>query len=141
PTGDAVVMADRDRVPDTMHAWGTVGAGGSGRIRRVERPVPRPRPGEALVRVEPCGVCRTDLHVTEGDLPEHRPHVVPGHEVVGRVVALGDAASRLAVGDRVGIAWLRGTCGACRWCRSGRENLCRSATFTGWDEDGGYADF
>ncbi|MDV3220655.1 zinc-dependent alcohol dehydrogenase family protein [Intrasporangium sp.] len=134
-------MADRDRVPDIMHAWETVGAGGSGRIRRVERPVPRPGPWEALVQVETCGVCRTDLHVTEGDLPERHPHVVPGHEVVGRVVALGDATSRLAVGDRVGIAWLRGTCGSCRWCRSGRENLCRSATFTGWDEDGGYADF
>ena len=91
------------------------------------------------MEVEACGVCRTDLHVTDGDLPEHRPNVVPGHEVVGRVVALGADTSRLAVGDRVGIAWLRSTCGACRWCRSGRENLCPTAQFTGWDEDGGYA--
>lgn len=134
-------MADRDRLPETMHAWETMGTGGPRRIRQVERPVPQPRPGEALVQVETCGVCRTDLHVTEGDLPERRKHVVPGHEVVGRVVALGDATTRLAVGDHVGIAWLRSTCGTCRWCRSGRENLCRSATFTGWDEDGGYAGF
>ena len=86
-------------------------------------------------------MCRTDLHVTDGDLPEHRPHVVPGHEVIGRVVGAGADARRFAIGDRVGIAWLRSTCGSCRWCRSGRENLCRSARFTGWDEDGGYADF
>lgn len=91
------------------------------------------------MEVEACGVCRTDLHVTDGDLPEHRPNVVPGHEVVGHVVALGETTSRLAVGDRVGVAWLRSTCGACRWCRSGRENLCPAAQFTGWDEDGGYA--
>lgn len=86
-------------------------------------------------------MCRTDLHVTDGDLPEHRPHVVPGHEVIGRVVGAGSDARRFAIGDRVGIAWLRSTCGSCRWCRSGRENLCRSAKFTGWDDDGGYADF
>ncbi|GAA6527890.1 zinc-dependent alcohol dehydrogenase family protein [Intrasporangium sp. DVR] len=122
-----------------MSAWETVGL--PGRIRRVERPVPLPARGEALVQVEACGVCRTDLHVTEGDLPTHRPHVVPGHEAVGRVVGRGPATSRLALGDRVGIAWLRSTCGACRWCRSGRENLCPTARFTGWDEDGGYADF
>jgi propanol-preferring alcohol dehydrogenase len=134
-------MAERDDLPRKMSAWETIGAGRPGRIRRVERAVPPPTRGEALVRVETCGVCRTDLHVTDSDLPEHRPHVVPGHEVVGRVVALGDGATRLAVGDRVGVAWLRSTCGACRWCRTGRENLCRSARFTGWDEDGGYADF
>lgn len=134
-------MTDVEFLPETMSAWETVGPGGPGRIRRVERPVPQPGAGEVLVRVETCGVCRTDLHVTEGDLPEHRPHVVPGHEVVGQVVALGDGTSRLEVGDRLGIAWLRSTCGICRWCRSGRENLCRSARFTGWDEDGGYAEF
>lgn len=125
--------------PSTMAAWETVGAGGSDRIRRVERPIPQPGPGEVLVEVEACGVCRTDLHVTDGDLPEHLPHVIPGHEVVGRVSALGEGASRLALGDRVGIAWLRSTCGSCRWCRSGRENLCPNALFTGWDADGGYA--
>lgn len=133
-------MTNRE-LPATMTAWETVGAAGSDRIRAVERPVPRPGPGEVLVAVEACGVCRTDLHVTEGDLPEHKPHVVPGHEVVGTVVALGPGASRFDIGDRVGVAWLRSTCGTCRWCRSGRENLCPTAQFTGWDEDGGYADY
>jgi propanol-preferring alcohol dehydrogenase len=86
-------------------------------------------------------VCRTDLHVAEGDLPPHRAGVVPGHEVVGDVDALGPGTSRLRVGQRVGVAWLAGTDGSCRYCRSGRENLCVSPTFTGWDVDGGYADF
>jgi propanol-preferring alcohol dehydrogenase len=122
-----------------MAAWETVGADGDRRIRRVERPVPAPAEGEVLVAVEVCGVCRTDLHVTDGDLPEHRPHVVPGHEVVGRVVGAASGTTRFAAGDRVGIAWLRHTCGECRWCRTGRENLCPAATFTGWDADGGYA--
>jgi propanol-preferring alcohol dehydrogenase len=88
-----------------------------------------------------CGVCRTDLHLAEGDLPVHRPQTSPGHEVVGRVDALGAGASRFAVGDRIGIAWLRGTCGRCRYCRRGAENLCPYATFTGWDADGGYAEY
>ncbi|MDQ4503105.1 zinc-dependent alcohol dehydrogenase family protein [Sinomonas sp. ASV322] len=120
-----------------MPAWEAIG--GAGRIRRVRRPVPEPGGGDVLVRIDSCGVCRTDLHVTEGDLPVHKPHVIPGHEAVGRVVALGEDAARFELGDRVGIAWLRATCGACRWCRSGRENLCRDAQFTGWDADGGYA--
>ena len=124
-----------------MLAWETVGAGGRERIRRVERPVPDPEPGEVLVQVEASGVCRTDLHVTEGDLPVHLPHVVPGHEVVGRVVEVGPATTRFAIGDRVGVAWLRHTCGECRYCRSGRENLCPDARFTGWDHDGGYAQY
>ena len=113
--------------------------GGMGRIRAVERPTPRPRPGEVLVRVEACGVCRTDLHVTDGDLPTHRDEVVPGHEVVGRVVET-NGTERFDVGDRVGVAWLRCSCGECRWCREGAENLCERAVFTGWDEDGGYAE-
>ena len=87
-----------------------------------------------------CGVCRTDLHVAEGDLPVHRPRVVPGHEIVGVVDSLGPGASRFTVGDRIGVAWLASTCGACRFCRRGDENLCVSATFTGWDHDGGYAE-
>ena len=124
-----------------MVAWETVGSGGTPRIRCVERAVPRPGDGEVLVEVEVCGVCRTDLHVTDGDLPEHRRHVVPGHEVVGRVVEAGAGTTRFSTGDRVGIAWLRHTCGECRWCRSGRENLCPAAQFTGWDADGGYAQF
>jgi alcohol dehydrogenase, propanol-preferring len=109
-------------------------------LAAVDVPEPEPGPGEVRVRVAACGVCRTDLHLAEGDLPPRRPGTVPGHEVVGRVDALGEGAARFAVGDRVGIAWLRGTCGRCRWCRSGRENLCPDATFTGWDADGGYAE-
>ena len=94
-----------------------------------------------LVAVEACGVCRTDLHLAEGDLPPRRPQTVPGHEAVGRVVGCGPGADRFSVGERVGVAWLRSTCGRCRWCRSGRENLCRSSRYTGWDADGGYASF
>ncbi|MFI7117363.1 zinc-binding alcohol dehydrogenase family protein [Amycolatopsis sp. NPDC049868] len=104
-------------------------------------PVPRPADGELLVRVLVCGVCRTDLHVAEGDLPVHRAGVTPGHEVVGEVAAVGSGVSGFAVGDRVGIAWLRETCGRCRYCRRGRENLCPASRYTGWDEDGGYAEF
>jgi propanol-preferring alcohol dehydrogenase len=107
----------------------------------VERPVPIPERGEVLVRVRACGVCRTDLHLAEGDLAPRHSRVVPGHEVVGEVVRLGEGADRFRKGDRVGIAWLRHTCGACRWCRSGRENLCPQSRYTGWDADGGYAEF
>ncbi|MCB9407949.1 zinc-binding alcohol dehydrogenase family protein [Mycolicibacterium sp.] len=104
-------------------------------------PVPEPGPGELLVAVRACGVCRTDLHVAEGDLPVHRRGVIPGHEVVGDVVALGPGAGGFAVGDRVGVAWLRHTCGECVYCRRGAENLCPQSRYTGWDADGGYADF
>jgi propanol-preferring alcohol dehydrogenase len=107
---------------------------------RVERDVPSPAPGEILVRVEACGVCRTDLHVAEGDLPPRRPEVIPGHEVVGRVAARGVGAERFAVGARVGVAWLHESCGRCRFCARGAENLCLAPRFTGWDTDGGYAD-
>ncbi|AFM17568.1 zinc-binding alcohol dehydrogenase family protein [Mycolicibacterium chubuense NBB4] len=111
-------------------------------LTAAEVPVPRPADDELLVAVRACGVCRTDLHVTEGDLPVHRPGVIPGHEVVGEVVGVGSAAvSRFAVGDRVGIAWLRHTCGTCRYCRRGQENLCPNSRYTGWDADGGYAEF
>lgn len=110
-------------------------------LQLVDRPRPTPAPGEVLVRVRVCGVCRTDLHLAEGDLPPRRPDTVPGHEVVGEVVASGAGAHRFAPGDRVGIAWLRHTCGSCRWCRSGRENLCEQSRYTGWDDDGGYAEF
>jgi propanol-preferring alcohol dehydrogenase len=108
-------------------------------LRRAEVPDPTPGPGELLVTVDACGVCRTDLHVTAGELPPHRPSVVPGHEVVGRVTARGADVTAFADGDRVGVAWLRSTCGVCRWCRSGRENLCPKSAYTGWDADGGYA--
>jgi propanol-preferring alcohol dehydrogenase len=108
-------------------------------LRRVERAEPEPGPNEIRVRVDVCGVCRTDLHLAEGDLPPHRPDVVPGHEVVGTVEAVGRDVTRFAVGDRAGIAWLRHTCGVCAFCRRGDENLCLAPRFTGWDDDGGYA--
>lgn len=110
---------------------------------RLDRAAPNPHPGagELLVAVRACGVCRTDLHIAEGDLAVHREHVTPGHEVVGEVVALGEGATGFTVGERVGIAWLRHTCGACRYCLRGDENLCLESRFTGWDADGGYADF
>jgi len=124
-----------------MHAWVVEHPGpmAGGPLRWTEVPDPVPGPREVRIAVEACGVCRTDLHLAEGDLVPRRPRTVPGHEVVGRVDALGPGCERLAVGDRVGVAWLRGTCGACRWCRSGRENLCPRARFTGWDADGGFA--
>src|SRR4051812_10118292 len=109
-------------------------------LRSGERPDPVAGPREVLVHVSACGVCRTDLHLTEGDLTPHRPRTVPGHEIVGRVVAQGRGAARFAIGDRVGIPWLRWTCGSCAFCRSGRENLCLAPAFTGWDADGGYAE-
>ncbi len=105
-------------------------------------PVPEPGPDELLLRVLACGVCRTDLHVTEGDLPVHRPGVTPGHEVVGVVAAAGSGdVAGFAVGDRAGAAWLRSTDGKCRYCRRDAENLCPSSTYTGWDADGGYAEY
>ncbi len=112
----------------------------TGPLRLVEQPDPEPGPGEVSIRVLACGVCRTDLHVAEGDLPRHRPRVVPGHEVVGDVTALGPGTSRFQLGDRVGAAWLRHTCGSCGWCRRGAENLCEASQYTGWDADGGYAE-
>ncbi|MEU6083572.1 zinc-dependent alcohol dehydrogenase family protein [Streptomyces sp. NPDC047108] len=111
----------------------------SGPLRRRERTVPAPGPYELLLEVAVCGVCRTDLHLAEGDLPPRRPDCVPGHQVVGRVAAAGPEVREVSVGDRVGAAWLAGTCGTCRFCRSGRENLCPDSRYTGWDVDGGYA--
>jgi alcohol dehydrogenase, propanol-preferring len=113
----------------------------TGPLRRVELAEPSPGPGQVRVRVRVCAVCRTDLHLAEGDLPPRRPRVVPGHEVVGEVDAVGAGAMRFAAGDRVGIAWLRGTCGTCRFCVSGRENLCLAPRFTGWDDHGGFAEY
>jgi alcohol dehydrogenase, propanol-preferring len=113
----------------------------AGPLVRRQLAVPRPAPDEVLVRVAACGVCRTDLHLAEGDLPPHRPATVPGHEVVGRVVVAGDEVRRFSPGDRIGIAWLRRTCGSCRYCRRGAENLCPNSRYTGWDADGGYAEY
>jgi propanol-preferring alcohol dehydrogenase len=109
-------------------------------LARVERADPEPAAGEIVVDVEVCGVCRTDLHVVEGDLAPQRAGIVPGHEVVGRVATCGPGATRFALGARVGIAWLRRSCGVCRFCARGAENLCLEPRFTGWDEDGGYAE-
>jgi alcohol dehydrogenase, propanol-preferring len=124
-----------------MTVWAATGQGGKkGRIARTTRAVPKAGGGEILVQVTVCGVCRTDLHLTDGDLPPHTPGTVPGHEVVGTVTARGVGATRFDVGDRVGVAWLRRTCGRCAPCRSGSENLCRSSEYTGWDADGGFAE-
>jgi propanol-preferring alcohol dehydrogenase len=110
-------------------------------LRAADRPTPRPGPGELLLRVHACAVCRTDLHVVDGELPEPRLPLVPGHEIVGTVVAAGDGAARFAPGARVGVPWLGWTCGECRFCRTGRENLCDRARFTGYQIDGGYAEY
>ena len=110
-------------------------------LRLETRPVPEPGPGEVLVRVSACGVCRTDLHVVEGELPLVWSPLVPGHQVVGRVERLGPGVAQPAPGDRVGIAWLRHTCGTCRFCQAARENLCERAEFTGYHADGGYAEY
>ncbi|MEV5379121.1 zinc-binding alcohol dehydrogenase family protein [Streptomyces nondiastaticus] len=108
-------------------------------LRRVERTLDPLGPTGLLVEVRACGVCRTDLHLAEGDLAPRVPHCTPGHEVVGRVLATGPGAGGFARGDRVGIAWLAGTCGTCRYCTAGRENLCPHSRYTGWDTHGGYA--
>ncbi|MHC5114704.1 MAG: zinc-dependent alcohol dehydrogenase family protein [Planctomycetota bacterium] len=109
-------------------------------LRLADRPDPVPGPGEALIAVRACGICRTDLHVVEGELEVRRPGVVPGHQVVGRVEAVGPDVTDVAVGDRAGVAWLHRTCGACPHCVAQRENLCAAAEFTGWTRDGGYAE-
>ena len=114
---------------------------GSHPLRLAEIPDPVPGPDEILVRVAACGVCRTDLHIVEGDLPARRLPLVPGHQVVGTVAAVGEGCERFRIGDRAGIAWLRGTCGVCAFCRSGSENLCEQSRYTGWHEDGGYAEY
>jgi propanol-preferring alcohol dehydrogenase len=127
-----------------MRAWRVRRPGPieTGPLEPVTTEAPRPGPTELLVAVRACGVCRTDLHVTEGDLPVHREHVTPGHEVVGEVVEVGpEAGDVFSVGDRVGIAWLRHTCGVCKYCLRGDENLCPQSRYTGWDADGGYAEF
>lgn len=128
----------------TMHAWRVRAPGpmSAGPLEFVTTGLPTPTDDEVLVAVSVCGVCRTDLHVAEGDLPVHLSHVTPGHEVVGEVVAVGRGTTGdVSVGDRVGVAWLRHTCGICRFCRRGQENLCPESLYTGWDADGGYAEF
>ena len=114
---------------------------GPGRdLAAAEVPPPRPGPGQVLIRVRACAVCRTDLHIIDGDLPNPKLPLIPGHEIVGSVVETGADVDRFQVGDRVGVPWLGWTCGVCEYCRSGRENLCDRARFTGYQIDGGYAE-
>jgi|SRR5665213_154207 len=110
-------------------------------LAQRELPEPEPRQGEIRIKVEVCAICRTDLHVIEGELPPRRPHIIPGHQVVGIVDKQGSGSGRFAIGQRVGIAWLRWTCGKCPYCRRGQENLCPQALFTGYHENGGYAQY
>ena len=131
-------------IPETMRAWSVAGPG---QLELIERPVPVPAADELLLRVEVCGVCRTDLHVLDHDLPPHRAGVTPGHEAVGTVVAVGSrlpegvVGAGAAPGRRVGVPWLRYTCGRCEYCRRRAENLCPNSQYTGWDADGGYAEY
>jgi propanol-preferring alcohol dehydrogenase len=110
------------------------------RLRLVERPDPEPAHGEVLVKVSACGVCRTDLHVVDGELTEPKVPIVPGHEIVGTVAALGEGVDRFGIGERIGIPWLGHTCGNCPYCQGGHENLCDEPGFTGYQIDGGYAE-
>jgi len=110
-------------------------------LRRTELPIPEPPPDHVRLQVRCCAICRTDLHVIEGDLPQQKLPIVPGHQVVGTVDALGPNCQRLRPGQRVGVAWLRHTCGRCGFCTRGKENLCESAQFTGYHADGGYAQY
>ena len=141
-------------IPDTMRAMQLAAPAPvvEAPLRLARLPVPEPGPGQVLLRVLACGVCRTDLHILEGELPPHRSPVVPGHQIVGEVVALGPGAESVApggergapplvVGDRVGVPWLHRADGTCRFCARGQENLCEHALFTGWDVDGGFAEY
>lgn len=141
-------------IPATMRAMQLTAPAGVSQapLRLVEMPVPAPAPGQVLLRVQACGVCRTDLHILEGELPPHRAPLVPGHQIVGEVVAFGAGAdgvspggesgvALLRIGDRVGVPWLHQTDGTCRFCRRGDENLCERAVFTGYDVDGGFAEY
>lgn len=111
------------------------------RLEEKDYAVPEPGPDDALIKVDACAVCRTDLHVVDGELPKPKLPIVPGHEIVGRVVKVGSSVSNLSGGQRVGVPWLGGTCGSCFYCKSGQENLCDSAVFTGYLKDGGYAEY
>nr|WP_234484194.1 zinc-dependent alcohol dehydrogenase family protein [Noviherbaspirillum pedocola] len=110
-------------------------------LRAALLPVPRPAAHEVLIRVSACGVCRTDLHIVDGELPSRRSPLVPGHQIVGRIEELGSTVATFTHGDRVGVPWLGGTCGICPYCTAQRENLCDAPTFTGYDRDGGYAEY
>jgi propanol-preferring alcohol dehydrogenase len=109
-------------------------------LKESDLPDPTPSRGEVLVRIEACAVCRTDLHVIDGELPDPKLPIIPGHEIVGRVIAAGEGSSRFAIGDRIGIPWLARACGICVYCKAGMENLCDQPLFTGYTRDGGYAE-
>lgn len=136
-------MVARSKGPGTMTAWVVREPGPLSRrpVRRTSLPVPVPGPDDVLVEILVCAVCRTDLHLAEGDLVPHASEIVPGHEVVGRVVGWGERVTGFTAGQRVGIAWLRYTCGRCRDCLRGAENLCPYSRYTGWDAHGGYAEY
>lgn len=110
-------------------------------LRAMDMPVPRPCSDEVLIRVRACGVCRTDLHIVDGELPEPKPLLIPGHEIVGTVVQKGEHVEGFSLGDRIGVPWLGATCGRCPFCERGQENLCDNAQFTGYTRDGGYAGY
>jgi alcohol dehydrogenase, propanol-preferring len=128
---------------ETMQAWAVDVPGpiDTHPLRRIDRAVPVPAPGQIRLHVSVCGVCRTDLHLAEGDLTPKHGRIIPGHEVVGIVDELGEGSKRFGKGERVGVPWLAHTCGKCRFCLAGRENLCTDPLFTGWDLDGGYAEY
>jgi len=130
---------DTSAADGTMHAMRLLQPGAPLQLERI--PIPFPSEFDILIRVTACGVCRTDLHIVDGELPPHRLPLVPGHEVVGEVVHVGELVGQFAVGERVGIPWLGGTCRHCGFCDEQRENLCDSAVFTGYDRDGGYAEY
>jgi alcohol dehydrogenase, propanol-preferring len=131
---------ERPSLPGRYLAMALVG-GAQRSLQAVERPMPALAPGQLRLRVQACGVCRTDLHIVDGELPTLRLPCVPGHEIVGSVVEVGPACLQFRVGDRVGVPWLHAACEHCGYCESGRENLCEKALFTGWSVDGGYAQY
>lgn len=131
--------AQKTELPATMRAM--VLEAPKKPLRAMDVPVPRPCPDEMLIRVRACGVCRTDLHIVDGELPEPKPLLIPGHEVVGTVVQKGEHVEGFSVGDRIGVPWLGATCGRCTYCQRGQENLCDDAHFTGYTRDGGYAEY
>jgi alcohol dehydrogenase, propanol-preferring len=127
------------QIPETMRAMVLHIAGTSLSCREI--PVPRPNPDQVLIKVHACGVCRTDLHVVDGELPNPKLPIIPGHEIVGSIVQVGKNVESFRVGDRIGIPWLGHTCGCCLYCRTGKENLCDKPLFTGYTLDGGYAEY
>lgn len=110
-------------------------------LKLVELPDPHPGPDEIRIKIMACGVCRTDAHIAEGDLPLHKKPIIPGHEIAGIVDEIGEGVTKFKIGDRAGVTWLNYACGTCKYCKRGKENLCENAKFTGWDVDGGYAEY